>query len=85
MLPLLDLVAELLQFFRHLQGDFGTADGQHLVDDAIADDPRLPEIQEKMRGMLNEQRAILDLPPLDQNYRVDGDAGDDGSETGGEA
>jgi TolB-like protein len=36
----------------------------------IADDPRLPEIQEKMRGMLNEQRAILDLPPLDENFEV---------------
>jgi TolB-like protein/Tfp pilus assembly protein PilF len=36
----------------------------------IADDPRLPEIQEKMRGMLNEQRAILDLPPLDENFEA---------------
>ncbi len=37
--------------------------------ESIADDPRLLEIQEQMRGMLNEQRAILDLPPVDENFQ----------------
>lgn len=63
--------------FEHLlvAVDGGASSGGELIDvtpelAVLADDPRISEIEDKMLATMNRDRAVVGLPPFDENYQV---------------